>query len=649
MNHKKLLPFFFIIFFLSPSYAQNTDSLWSVFRNIKNPDSIRFEAFNDIAWNCLFSNPDSAYILGHQELEMAREKRLPAWEAKALNTIGASYQVKGNFAKAIDFYQQSLKIREKLNDTKGISASVANIGSIYINIGEFEKALTYQLRSLKIFELMSNKQGMASAYNNIGLIYNNLDSYDKSIEFTTKGLKIFEELGDKQGVAASMSNLGNTYSSIADYDKALEYQLLSLNFAQESGDKQVESVTLSIIARTYHKKKMYDKALEYAQKAKQIAISAEDISSEKEAVFTLYDVYKSKNNTQKALESYERYIVLKDSIFKQDNQREIAQKELEYEYEKKAAADSVRNEEEKRVKDALIFAKNAQIEQDKTQKWALGIGVFLLVIFGFLMYNRFRITNKQKNIIEEKQKEISASINYARRIQYALLAHDDLLKQNLPEHFVLFKPKDIVSGDFYWATQKDDKFYLAVCDSTGHGVPGAFMSLLNISFLNEAINEKNILEPNLILEHVRERLIKNISQEGAQDGMDGAIICFDKTTKKITYAAAHNNPVIIKNNELIQLPADKMPIGKGEKLDKFSLHTIEHEPNNMIYFFTDGYVDQFGGEQGKKFKYKQLQELFMKINSESLESQKQTLYNSFVQWQGNLEQIDDVCIIGIRL
>ncbi|MCK6650554.1 MAG: SpoIIE family protein phosphatase, partial [Bacteroidia bacterium] len=378
------------------------------------------------------------------------------------------------------------------------------------------------------------------------------------------------------------------------------------------------------------------------------AVAAEDISAEMEATATLYDIYKATNNHNKALENYERFIVLKDSLFKEDNQREIAQKELEYEYEKKAAADSVRNEEEKRVKDALIFAKNAQIEQDKTQKWALAGGVILLIIFGFFMYNRFKITQKQKNIIEEKQKEISASINYAKRIQYALLAHDELLKTNLPDHFVLFKPKDIVSGDFYWATQKEDKFYLAVCDSTGHGVPGAFMSLLNISFLNEAINEKNMEEPNRILEHVRKRLIKNISQEGAQDGMDGILICFDRKNNSISYAAAHNKPILMKGTELIELPADKMPIGKGEKNEPFRLHTISAQKGDMLYLFTDGYADQFGGEHGKKFKYKQLEELFRKISSESLNNQREKLETTFINWQGNLEQIDDVCIIGIR-
>ncbi len=267
---------------------------------------------------------------------------------------------------------------------------------------------------------------------------------------------------------------------------------------------------------------------------------------------------------------------------------------------------------------------------------------------------------EQKDLIEEKQKEIVDSINYAKRIQYTLLANDEMLLQNLKDHFVLFQPKDIVSGDFYWAASVvvDDelivgsekiptRFYLAVCDSTGHGVPGAFMSLLNISFLNEAIIEKNIKQPNEILNHVRQRLIESISKDGAQDGMDGILVCIEND--KITYAAANNAPVIVRDNAVINLPADKMPIGKGEKGISFTHFTIEAKPGDMLYFYTDGYADQFGGPKGKKFKYKQLDELLISIHKKPMEEQKQILTETIEKWKGSLEQVDDILIIGMRI
>lgn len=256
---------------------------------------------------------------------------------------------------------------------------------------------------------------------------------------------------------------------------------------------------------------------------------------------------------------------------------------------------------------------------------------------------------EQKNIIEEKQKEIIDSILYAKRIQKAILAHDTYLDKHLPQHFVLFKPKDHISGDFYWATKKDGRFWLAVCDSTGHGVPGAFMSLLNIAFLNEAITEKNMTEPHEVLNHARKRLIQNISKDGNKDGMDGILLCIDTNTNTYSYAAAHNCPLIIKNNELIEYDADKMPIGQWIHQDSFTTHKLDVKPGDVIYMYTDGYADQFGGPKGKKFKYKQLNELLMAIHQKPMMEQKDKLTQAFKDWKGELEQIDDVCVFGLKV
>lgn len=254
---------------------------------------------------------------------------------------------------------------------------------------------------------------------------------------------------------------------------------------------------------------------------------------------------------------------------------------------------------------------------------------------------------EQKKIVEEKNKEILDSINYAKRIQYALLAHEDLLRNNLPEHFVLFRPKDIVSGDFYWAADKRDRFYLAVCDSTGHGVPGAFMSLLNISYLNEAVIEKNIGTCEKVLDHVRERLIS--SQAGGKDGMDGILIMLDKNSKRVTYAAAHNGLVKVSGGALTSYEADKMPIGKGERMRPFSSRDVEVKSGDMLYLYTDGFADQFGGSAGKKFKYRQLDELLKEIAPLPVELQRDRLEKVFLEWKGNLEQVDDVCLVGFRV
>ncbi len=239
------------------------------------------------------------------------------------------------------------------------------------------------------------------------------------------------------------------------------------------------------------------------------------------------------------------------------------------------------------------------------------IGVSLLIyLLQYYFFSKQAELKKSVEIksavIHENNKEITDSIYYAKRIQYTLLANENLLKNNLTDHFILYKPKDIVSGDFYWATSKNDKFYLAACDSTGHGVPGAFMSLLNISFLNEAINERGILAPNEICGHVRTKLVESISQDGGQDGMDGVLVCLEKEKKKLSFAAAYNAPILIRNNKVIEFEADKMPIGKGERSENFKQQTVDVESGDIFYLYTDGYTDQFGGPKGKKFKYKQM-------------------------------------------
>ncbi|HRH11710.1 MAG TPA: SpoIIE family protein phosphatase [Bacteroidia bacterium] len=255
----------------------------------------------------------------------------------------------------------------------------------------------------------------------------------------------------------------------------------------------------------------------------------------------------------------------------------------------------------------------------------------------------------QNNIILHKQKEHIDSLNYAKRIQQTLLASDKFLTKYLPEHFLLFKPKDIVSGDFYWAAKNDSYFYLAVCDSTGHGVPGAFMSLLNMAFLNEAVNMRNIQEPHKIMSFVRERLITNLSKDGRQDGMDGVILCKNLKTGEFTYAAAHNAPVIISGDQIIEGEADKMPIGKGIRDEEFKLHVVNAKPGDILVVYTDGYADQFGGPKGKKMMYKPLKEKLKQFSTLPLSDQKQNLDSFFEEWRGDQEQVDDICMIGIKI
>ncbi|MES2132370.1 MAG: SpoIIE family protein phosphatase [Bacteroidota bacterium] len=273
-------------------------------------------------------------------------------------------------------------------------------------------------------------------------------------------------------------------------------------------------------------------------------------------------------------------------------------------------------------------------------------GLSLIVYIVTMVFEKAR--ENALNKLAQKNKEITDSIYYAQKIQHSLLAPQELIDKYLPNNFIVFKPKDIVSGDFYWAREYNGDFYLAICDCTGHGVPGAFMSLLITSFLNEAITEKSIISPDKILEFIRARIIETTAKSGSQDGMDGVVIRFHKHSGKITYSSGNSFQTQIQNNILTKLPKDKMPVGISYKMEPFTLQTIEVAKGDMLYFYTDGYADLFGGSKGKKFTNKQLNETFLKISSLDMNEQKENLEQTFVDWKGDLEQIDDVCIVGIR-
>ena len=312
----------------------------------------------------------------------------------------------------------------------------------------------------------------------------------------------------------------------------------------------------------------------------------------------------------------------------------------------------------------LYFFRTEQIANIPDIDSTLFFGI-IFMIFSFAgMSTRYKLTKenfitsiklqRSFDVIEEKQKEILDSINYAERIQRALLASKKLLDENLNDYFILFKPKDVVSGDFYWATKLiNNDFVLVTGDSTGHGVPGAIMSIVNIASLNEAVIQ-GITSPELLLNETRRLIIENLkndgSIEGGKDGMDGSLLCFDFKNNTM-HSAGANNPIwIIRENELIEIKANRMPIGKHEE-DKtsFTLHTLNLQKGDVIYTLTDGFADQFGGPNGKKFKNKQLQKLLLSITHEPMVIQKQKLDTVFENWKGGLEQVDDVCVIGIKI
>ncbi len=572
----------------------------------------------------------------------------------AIGDRGFLLYMKGNYKKAIEDYNLSIKTGTIINNQKNAANMYNNIAGVYMDQYLNDNALVFLNKSLAMYLSIGNEEGAAQCYSNIAAIYDGAKKIKEATEYYYKALEILKRHNVLERVAVIYNNLGTMYTKENDDVKAIEYLKMSLEIQEKLENKKGICFALGNIGEVLMKQKKYTDAKKYMLKAYELAKEMKSPLSMRAPSLSLSKVESKLNNWEEALKYYKIYIAARDSIYSLQNAKTAIEEKVKFDYEKQKAVDQAVHEQE-------LVVSGEREQKQRVISISVAVGLILVIAFAVFVFIRLRISNNQNKIIEkqkqlveeknhlieEKQKEIIDSITYAKRIQTTLLAHEEYLNEHLPAHFVFFNPKDIVSGDFYWATKKDNRFYLAVCDSTGHGVPGAFMSLLNISFLNEAVNEKGISRPNEILDHVRQRLIENISKDGGQDGMDAILLCIENET--ITYAAANNSIVVINENTTMCLPADKMPVGKGERMEPFGLKKIQAQKGDMIYLYTDGYADQFGGPKGKKFKYKQLNELLFSIKQKPLASQKEILESTFNNWKRDLEQVDDVCVIGIKI
>ncbi|MCD6065566.1 MAG: protein serine/threonine phosphatase [Bacteroidetes bacterium] len=579
-------------------------------------------------------------------------------------------------------------VSKKNNNGDGIGFAAVTLGNIYTSNGDYSKALLYLFEAEKQYIRLNKPAKLAKVYNVIGNTYLGLENEEGQMKFFTKCYEISLANNLPEQEALGAAGLANSYTSAKNYRESNKWNFIAEKLFRQQKYVIGYTIVLENIADNYYQLGELDKAMEYSKLSEQGLAEANFNYASYGCYKGRGNIYEKKKNYKEAISNYKLaldyilkdkanhniaeiykllsdasrnagqfresvqflnlHIQYKDSVFNEDSKHELLEVEKKYETEKKDAEIRILNKENDLNKSELGKKKILIYAGAICMIFLVGMVVF--IFRSNVQKNKAnRLLARQKVIIEEKQKEILDSIHYAKRIQDGLLEHQDLLRSNVQDSFILFSPKDIVSGDFYWTYRKDDLFYLAVCDSTGHGVPGAFMSLLNIGFLNEAINEKQLRKPNEIFDYVRERLIRSISKDGQKDGFDGILLCLDHRSNKLTYAAANNAPMLISGGVIVEQEKNKMPVGKGEITAPFDLFTLEWKKGDMLYLYTDGYADQFGGPKGKKFKYKQLIDLLVSTHTLPPDQQSEILHQKFVEWKGNLEQIDDVCIIGISL
>lgn len=629
-------------------------------------------------------------------------------EANALFLMGKAYAQVGNMEEAITCFDQAAILIKKVGTTEEAGYLLIETGNAYNNAGAYDQALKVSLESYQLFDSIHNKLGMArslivsgnvsrklgnydkaiadyekslvicreiredkfaaSCLLNLGLIYVELAEYDKTKMYYLEAKKIYERINDSYSIGKVINNLGGLYLNKAQdsvyieikdalIDTARQYYLASLELRKQIGDQRGEISSLHNLGSICLVQNNPDKAIEYYLRALDIAKGLKSLDMQMTINDMLHEAYIHKNDVDKALYYYKQYTAIKDSIYTSDMSESIAEMEAKYGVEKAEAETR-----------ATTAQKNLII-------WSSVIGGLLFIVVIFFIWRqsteRKKVNialNAQKEEIEKKNealneanfeielknKDITDSIRYARRIQEAILPELEFATTFGKSGFVLYKPKDIVSGDFYWMARRDDLLLFAAVDCTGHGVPGAFVSIVCSNLLTQAVNEHGFHEPNDILNDVNARLSvtlrQRVDESKVRDGMDIALCSLNTTTGMLHFAGAFNPAWIIRNGELIELKADKFPVGnfEDEALRKFVRQTIQLQKGDRVYVFSDGYSDQFGGPNGKKYKRVQFIEFLKKIQPYPIHEHKGLLEREHLAWRGSLEQIDDIVVMAVE-
>jgi serine phosphatase RsbU (regulator of sigma subunit) len=631
-------------------------------------------AYSNMGVVCWYQGNYEKALENHSEaLKIRKEIGDKQGVASSYNNIGLVYVNEANYEKALENYLKSLKIKEEIGDQTGTANSYNNIGVIYEKRSNYEKALENYLKALKIRKKIGDRSGIAMSYNNVGLIHFYMDDYKKSLENQMQGLKIREEIGDKKGIAMSNVNIGNIYINQNEYEKALSYYLSALKIDEEIGNMDGVGISSNDVGICYLQQNNFEKAFYYLNKALNTDREIGNLDGIKESYSAFSDLYNKKGDYKKAFQYQKLYADIKDTILNEQSSKQMTEMNTKYESEKK--------DKELIKKDAEITQQQTEAEKQMILRNAFIMGFAFVLALSFFIFRGYRQKQKANKLLDEKNEKITDSINYAKRIQEAMLPPIEEIKKYLPECFVFYQPKDIVSGDFYWfhelvnsselrvKSEKENtnaelltlnsELLIAAVDCTGHGVPGGFMSMMGYNLLERIVKKHQIYQPAMILNELSKLVVESLRQTGTvgkiNEGMDIALIRLKKEKEnsnycELEYAGAHNSLYIIRNGVLNETKANKAAIGFSlEKTFSFSNHKIQLQKGDCCYIFSDGYVDQFGGPNNEKFYYQPFRDLLIEIHQLSMEEQQKKLKLKISEWIGNKSQTDDILVIGLRV
>jgi serine phosphatase RsbU (regulator of sigma subunit) len=634
--------------------SRTIDSLQNILKTAKE-DTIKVNTLNLLGKELVASaDYEKAMDYYNQGKQLAEKLVYKKGIAISYNNIGIIYMNQGNYPEALKKYFASLKIREEIKDKRGTAYSYNNIGLIYTKQGNYPEALKFLFASLKIKAEIKDKKGIAYSYNTIGIVYINQGNYSEALKNYLASLKIVEEIKDEKGMAASYNNIGVIYDDRENYPEAFKNYFTSLKISETIKDKKgIAGANVNLGAINIKLEKLSE-AKKYLNDGLSLSKEMGNKEEIKESYHLLAVLDSIQDNWKEAYEHDKLYNIYKDSLNNEENTKKTVQTQMQYEFDKKEGV--TKAEQDK--KDTI-----SQQEKQKQKIILILVSCFLLLVavFAVFMFNRWRITQKQKLIIEKQKEKIVDSITYAQLIQQSILMEESEIQKFLPECFIYFQPKDIVSGDFYWCTKINEKIIIAAVDCTGHGVPGAFMSMIGNTLLNQIVNEKQITMPSEILKLLNQEVIESLhqSKDGAlsKDGMAIALCSIDYKNNQLEYAGAENPLYILSHKELTVINADRHGIGSGGLMAKkkdssateYTNHIVPIKKDMSIFLFTDGYMDQFGGNERKKFGVQKFKELLLTNQQLSMQQQKEVITKAHQDWKGSTAQVDDILVISVRI
>lgn len=629
-------------------------------------------------------NADSAIYYNNMALEIATDSGDRQLLAGVLVNRSIIFNLLGDYEKAVNYALEAAEYAKEGGSKQQETECYSTIGHIYYHKAENENfrngedlvnARDYYVKAIEIAQEQNDSLWIVNNWIEIGLVRFQMGESGEAIRFLNNALNVSKRHSDEQeffhNIAKASHNIALVFASQKRYNEA------AINFRKAAeidsilGNK--EGVALIRLAEIYLETGHINEAVRLAQNSFDTAVAYNFKLRAKQAAEVLQKAYAIQGKYQEAYKSLQQFQIFSDSLYSEEFIKKLGNLELKHQFEM--------DERERE----LVY--NAEIQRQKIIRNASIAGMVLALLLIFVIFRSYlqkRKANKllqlknaqimqqkeeieaqrdlaaqQRDLIAGQKQEITDSIEYAFRIQAAVIPDESLVSAILTEYFIFYKPRDIVSGDFYWIGRIQGKVVIIAADCTGHGVPGAFMSMLGVAFLNEIVNKEQISDPGKILNRLRQEIIRALKQHGRaegevnlkdmKDGMDVAAMTIDPEGKTVLFSGANNPLYLIRNDELVETKGNKMPVAIHQNMDDFTCHEFSVLKGDILYVFSDGFPDQFGGPNGKKFKYAPFKELLVGMKDKPMNEQKEILEKTFTTWMEGYEQIDDVMVIGVKI